>query len=51
MIIHGLPQRFEVEIGQRVDEVLTTGNSHLKQAKLLRIGMQRVSLRIESDPF
>ena len=51
MPIHGVPQRFEVQVCQGVHEVLAARHTDLKQAQFFRVSVQGVGLGIQSDPF
>ena len=50
VLVERLPDRFEVEVRQRVDEIGAVRDGDLQQAELLRIGMEAVGLGIDADP-
>jgi len=42
-------ERPELQIGQRIDQIIVAGNADLDQAKLFEIAMQTVRLRVDRD--
>jgi hypothetical protein len=50
-MIQNLPQRFEVQIRQGINQDRLPWNGNLEQTKLLRIGMKTVRLGIQGDPW
>jgi hypothetical protein len=50
MPVEGLPERFEVDVGERIDEDDLSRNGYLEKAELLRIRMQAIRFCIDGRP-
>ena len=51
VVIHRLPDRFQVEVGEGIHEDGFARDGDLEQAQLLRVGMEGVRFGVECDPF
>jgi hypothetical protein len=50
-LIEGIPKRLQIDIRQRINQIIPAGNAHLNEAKFLRIRVQTVRLGVHGQPF